>query len=225
MNKYLILLCFLFPPLCAHAQEVAPKIRVAIQGGLATRIGKVDDSLSGDLYNYIKGLKRGTQLGADAIYLPSNGYGIGIKYNKFNSSNSIYGTFTYEDGTSETGWLSDRIGITFVGPYMTYSTAILGKPHVLMLNAGIGYLGYKDITTTASQSAVLSGSTMGSYIGFAYDYRIGKNIALGAEVSAISGNLKSIKQTQDGTVSDVDMGDSVEGLTHVSISIGIRYYL
>ena len=66
---------------------------------------------------------------------------------------------------------------------------------------------------------------MGSYIGFAYDYRIGKNIALGAEVSAISGSLKSIKQTQDGTVSDVDMGDSVEGLTHFSISIGIRYYL
>ena len=225
MKRFLLMLGFALLPLCIQAQEAAPKIRVDLQGGLATRVGKVDNSLSDDLQKYVKGLKRGTQYGADAIYFLSNGYGFGIKYSKFNSSNSAYGSFTYDDGTSETGWLSDRIGITFIGPFMTYSTAVLGTSHVLMLNAGIGYLGYRDDSAAASQTTVFSGSTMGSYLGFAYDYRIGKHLAFGAEVSAISGSLSSLKQTQDGVVSDVDMGDSTEGLLHLGIEIGIRYYL
>lgn len=226
MKRFLLILCLALLPLCVLAQEAAPKIRVAIQGGLSTRIGKVDNSLSGDLYNYVKDLKRGTQYGADALYFLSNtAYGFGIKYSKFNASNSVYGTFTYEDGTSETGWLSDRIGISFIGPYVSYTTAILGKPHVLMLNAGIGYLGYRDDSTAASQSYVLSGATMGSFLSFAYDYRIGKHLALGAEVSAVSGTLTSMKQTQNGVITDVDLGDSAEGLMHIGVTVGLRYYL
>ena len=108
---------------------------------------------------------------------------------------------------------------------MTYSTAVLGTSHVLMLNAGIGYLGYRDDSAAASQTTVFSGSTMGSYLGFAYDYRIGKHLALGAEVSAVSGTLTSMKQTQNGVITDVDLGDSAEGLMHIGVTVGLRYYL
>lgn len=226
---FLFILSIMLTAGIASAQDIVPersipRFRLSVQGGMGIRTAKVDDSIQGDTRDYVKKLKTGKIIGADLAYFLSQGYGFGIKYSNFLSSNKIYGQITFDDGTKESGYLSDNIGVTFIGPFMTLATAVTGSSNVLMLNAGLGYLGFKDDGYAASRHTVTTGASAGVYLGFCYDYRISNTLAIGAELSAISGSLTKIGVNKDGVFSSESL-ENPESLNHVSASIGIRIYL
>ncbi|MBR5925366.1 MAG: hypothetical protein IKZ60_07860 [Bacteroidales bacterium] len=201
-----------------------PRIRIAAQGGWFYRFGKVDESLNQDTRNFYNKMKKGREYGADATFYLNSGYGIGVKYSKGSASNSIYGTVTYNDGTQETGTISDNIDLTFIGVYASASTARLGSKHIFFLNYGVGYLGYYEKSLMLDE-AIMTGSTLATYGGLGYDYLLSDHLAIGAEITLLTGTLRAFTQTSDGQTQTYALNsDEALNVSHISADIGIRLY-
>lgn len=201
-----------------------PRIRAAVQGGLVYRFGKIDESLNQDTRDFYKKMKKGRDYGADLTFYLNGGYGFGAKYSKASAYNSIYGTVTYNDGTQETGTISDNIDLTFIGVYASASTARLGSKHIFFLNYGVGYLGYYEKSLMLDE-AIMTGSTLATYSGLGYDYLLSDHLAIGAEITLLTGTLRAFTQTSDGqTQTYVLNSDEALNVSHISADIGIRLY-
>ena len=207
------------------SSEESAKWRVSLNGGYGYRLGKIDDNLNQDTRNYLKKLKNGYSISGDITYYLVPGYGFGIKYSKTIGSSSAYGTVTYNNGTSKQGTISDNVGLVFIGPYISSSTAGNGSKHVFVLNCGLGYVGYKDLATTPDP-VIYSGSTAGYYLGLGYDYSLSNKCYIGAELSMVTGVLSSITKTVNGISTTNKLSeDEKEGVAHITACVGIRFYL
>lgn len=202
-----------------------PKVRVALQGGLGYIIGAVDKTMGQDMIEYQKKLKKGLNDGVDISYFYSAGNSIGLKYSHVRSSVSAYGTFSFDDGTTQSGELSDNISLLFIGPYLGMSTLGNGSKHIFSLNAGAGYVGYKDDACVITPYTV-SGWTLGYYIGLQYDFMITKTIALGAEAALFTGTITDLNKTENGTTSKLQLEKGqAQGASHLDLTLGLRFYL
>ena len=83
----------------------------------------------------------------------------------------------------------------FVGTYGSCSNFISSYHHAFFANLGLGALKYQNDYTVAA------------YLGFQYDFRLTKFLALGAEVSTLVGILDN------------------DFLTRIDASVGLRFYL
>jgi len=200
-----------------------PKLRFAVQGGFGYLLGKVDKTMGPDMIDYQKKLKSGFTDGAELSYLFLNGYSAGIKYSHMRSAVSVYGTLSYEDGTTKTGTLSDDISIIFIGPFLGTTTAGYGSKHIFSLNVGLGYIGYKDNVWVITPYE-LSGWTLGYYLGFEYDFMISRRIAIGAEIDYYSGSISEVDKTEQGVKSKLEQENNLSA-SHFEASIGVRLYL
>ena len=222
-------------PLCSQtiitsdyyaAANNGPKIRFAIQAGLGHMIGTVDKSKGEYFVDYQKKVKNGRSYGAELTYFMSSGYGLGVKYSNFYSSQSVEAVFTSDEYGILIGTLSDQVDITFIGPYYSISTASSGNRNVFGMNAGVGYVGYKDNAYVAITPFQLSGWTLGYYLSLQYDRMVSDRIAVGAEVSGITGTISSITRIEDGTETELKLDkDNLQSVMHLTATIGVRIYL
>ena len=202
-----------------------PKVRFAVQGGYTYRLGKVDESLGQDLVEYQKKSKHGLNKAAEVTIFLSKGYSLGLKYSKANTYVSAQGTFSYEDGTTKSGTLSDDIDITFIGPYWGASTVGDGRKSVFAFNIGMGYVGFKD-DARAVDPFSYSGWTLGYYLAFQYDYMITKTLSIGVEASAVTGSIDRLNYTENGKTATIKLDkDNLHSVGHVNASVGLRLFL
>lgn len=204
----------------------APKWRLAVQGGYGYRIARVQESGNEVVDAHLKKLKWGFTYGADVTYHWSDGFGIGLKYNDMHSDSKDAVMVTYEDSGSESGMYNDVIDIRFIGAVVSSRYVSASGKGIFFLDYGAGYLGYVDNGRILSQEGVIKGGTLGACIDIGYDYRLMNNLYLGATLSSVSGTLSGYTETISGKTEKVTLGkDEKEGLLHVDLSIGIRYYL
>ena len=89
----------------------------------------------------------------------------------------------------------------------------------------IGYMGYKDKAEEFGLNYTLSGKTIGFGVGFGYDYRLTKNVAIGAELSYYQGIISTFLYDDGVHKRDIELGDSKEGLGRLNLKAGLRFYL
>ena len=213
------------PPPAGPKTVEGPKVRFAVQGGYTYRLGKVDESLGQDLVEYQKKGKHGLNKAAEVTIFLSKGYSLGLKYSNANTYVSAQGTFSFEDGTTKTGTLSDDIDITFIGPYWGASTVRDGRKSVFAFNAGLGYVGFKDDACAVNPYSY-SGWTLGYYLALQYDYMITKTLSIGVEATAVTGTIDRFNYTENGKTATVKLDkDSLQGVGHVNASVGVRLFL
>ena len=204
----------------------APKWRVALQGGYSYRIGKVQDTGNEVIDSHNKKLKTGFNYGADVTYHWSDGFGLGLKYNDMRSSSKDAVTVTYDAGGSESGMYNDVVDIRFIGAVVASRSVSASGKGIFFLDYGAGYLGYVDNGRLISQEIGIKGGTLGACMDVGYDYRLMNNLYLGATLSAVYGTLSSYTETVSGKTQKYTLGqDEKQGLMHLDLSIGIRYYL
>jgi hypothetical protein len=194
-----------------------PRFRFAVSGGLSYRIGRLSENVSPSESDYLQELKSGFHYEAGLSYYFNEYLGAGFKYNEHLSSNSNDGSIGY-------GKVSDRIRINFIGP--VFSTRLFNqtKKNCLLMDFGIGYLGYHDKGVFASEKITLKGSTAGFYWNIGYDVGISKNLALGFQLSLISGLLSEYKKS-NGIYTEVIKFEKneYENLSRIDLSIGLRF--
>lgn len=204
----------------------APKWRLAVQGGYGYRVGKVQESGNEVVDAHLKKLKWGFTSGADVTYHWSDGFGIGLKYNDMHSAAKDAVTVTYEGSEPESGMFNDIVDIRFIGAVVSSRSVSNSGKGIFFLDYGAGYLGYVNNGRLIAQESVIKGGTLGACMDIGYDYRLMNNLYLGATLTSVYGTLSSYSETVSGkTEKHVLDKDQKEGLMHIDLSIGIRYYL
>lgn len=198
--------------------------RLAVHGGFASRLGKVQDA---DLKDYMKDLKKGMNYGFDASFFISESVGFGIKYQAFNSSNSLSNVIMDHDGDgiTSTGTISDNIAITFIGP--TYTTRLASsRENAFISTFGLGYIGYKDNAKVFNYPTEITGSSLGLALDLGYDFKISKNLFFGVQCSYISGVLTKMTVGSGPYSQEIELDkENRENLSSLNISAGLRFEL
>ena len=198
--------------------------RISVNGGYSYQTAKVSGSVPSDFKDYIKELKSGYHLGGDLTYYFNEPLGFGIKYYLFKSSNSLDNIYLEDiNGNRRYGKMSDDLTISFIGP--TFSTRLLNhdKSNVLLMNMSLGYMGYSNNAVVIDKYKI-TGSTMGLAFDFGYDIGLSENLALGIQLSLLTGTLFEY-DWNDGTKTQkikLERG-AYESLNRIDLSVGLRF--
>ena len=221
-----IIFCFslmLLGGLSAFAQEYVevPKWRIALQGGYGRRIGEYQATGNEVEDTHNKRLFGGLHYGADLTYYLSNSYGIGLKYSNLHTTSKD--AVITSDGRS--GMYSDAMDIMFVGPMLATRSVNASGKGIFMFSYGFGYLSYDDSGRLIDDKVSVTAGTLGACLELGYDFKVTKNMFLGANLGAIGGTLSSCTVTTNGHPEKYTLDkDERESLLHVYLDLGIRYY-
>lgn len=202
-------------------------LRLSVQGGYAWRLGKIDDSQGHAMSDHLKGLRHGYTYGADLTWFFLQNFGVGVKGNVFHSGNSSENiTMSLDNGKQVTGRMEDNVNIWFIGPMASWRCASRNLRHIMLMNLGVGYLGYRDKAVFV-EPFKMKGGTTGLLYEIGYDYSLSDRIAIGVMLSSLTGALRKYNtMTPDGNrqVVKLEKG-SYENLSHINLSVGLRINL
>ena len=120
--------------------------------------------------------------------------------------------------------MSDNISVTFVGP--SFYTRLLNsdKKNALLLGLSFGYLGYKN-NCVLIEPFTISGSTAGFVCDIGYDIGVSQKMAIGINLSMVSGYLSRINLSDEYSSKTVNLDkDSYINLSRIDLSVGLRFY-
>lgn len=199
----------------------------SIIGGYSYRIASIPDSYNESFKEYTKDLKSGYNYNIELAYFFSETVGLGLKYNAFKSSNSVDNvSATDAYGNVRHGKISDNITVSFIGPFASTRFFNSKKNGALILNFGLGYLGYKDKSKVLGQEITVKGSTLGTSMDVGYDIRIGKKTFLALMVSGTFGTLSKVKVDDGSGEETIELDkDDYESLGRLDFSVGLRFVL
>ncbi|NSL86110.1 hypothetical protein [Chitinophaga solisilvae] len=207
----------------AYAQKsTLPHFRFVVNGGYSYRLGKISSQITGDALTYMRKLKSGFNIGADAMYYFNETLGAGIKYNRFQSSQSGVIPIEYNGSRIRTN-VMDNIAINFIAPSFVVRIFDAKDRNSLHMNMALGYLGFRDNGWVNHGKVILTGGTVGVGLDFGYDIRINRMLSAGAQLSLINGKLTSYMQEDESGRRKITLqDDETENLGHLNISLGLR---
>ena len=124
------------------------KLKLDISYGFGHLLAKAQ---SGTNREYIDELRTGTVLDANIKLFPITGFGVGIKYNQFKTSNSI------------SNLLEDNIKTSFIGLSLTADTKLKNNLGYWYVDCSVGRLSFVNDAKLLGKSIEITGSTVGSY--------------------------------------------------------------
>ena len=193
------------------SQVEKTQIELLIYGGIGKRTAKLAENLPSNM--------KGQVYGIDLCYYINSKAGIGIKLSTFYSHNEISDvTFTNNYGNVISGNLSDKIFISYFGPY--YGSRIILDPIrqvSINMNFGAGYIGYVDKGETYT-NFVIKGNTFGM--------NVTDKIRINLQVSAYSGVLKKVRLLKNSNYRIIELKeDEYEGLSKIDVNFGLKFLL
>jgi hypothetical protein len=206
------------------SNEIYPHFKAAINCGWSYRTGKLADNIPSDFKQYMRDLKSGYHYGIDLYYYFSEQFGLGFRYNNFESKNKMDNVcITSSNGSCQYGKMSDDISINFIGPLFSTRLLDFNKKNSFLLNLGIGYMGYTDKAVLISDYTI-KGNTAGLCCDIGYDIGLSKKIALGFQLSCMLGTLTKYDLSDGVHTKTVKLKkENYEDLSRIDLSIGLRF--
>ncbi len=183
--------------------------------GYGWRVAETPSGASKQEKDYIKGLKSGLHFDISAYYHVKN-IGIGLKFSNYSASSNGMLSMPNSQGNNVYFAVSTKDNITFIGPSIMYSNYNEPTKHKLLLDMALGVISY----TTKTGNIKGTGSNLGLDAGFGYQYELSDHLFIGPKLSVTAGTLN--KMTFNGTT--VDLSDTKEGLTRVSLSGVVTFH-
>jgi hypothetical protein len=192
------------------------RFRASLYGGWDYRIAKMSDQLTADEKEHYKKMKSGFHYDARFDYFFNRFMGTGLKFDQ-----QIYGASSpgYLTETGATGNVKDNITISYIGPDFCFRLMNRKRTKSFFINFGFGYLIYKERMSLLSESTTITSGTLGSSMNIGYEIGLSKNMALGIQLSTMSGILSSLS-TENGKVK---LEDEKDNLSNIGLSIGLSF--
>lgn len=202
-----------------------PKFIVSANFNYAYRLAKIDKSYSDIQRQYLKNLKSGLSYDVSAYYMVNDFIGVGLKFNSYNSSESIDDAdIIAPNGDSGFGRISDDVTISFYGVGAIYNLLERGSKHVVNMEVALGYMGYKN-DAYALADYKFKGSTFGASLSISYQYMAFENFSIGPKFGLTGGALKKVELTgPDGFSETVKLdSENAESLSRLDMGIVASY--
>jgi hypothetical protein len=200
------------------ANKLFPRFRVAVNGGWSYRIARLSNNVPADFTAYANKLKSGFHYNLDVSYFFTAHIGAGFQYHASFFRNKMD---VYDTNSNQSGVMSDNIAIRFIGPLFYTRLLNSNKKNGLLAHCGIGYLAYSD-NAVLIEAFTLKGYTVGVSVGIGYDIGISKNFALGFQLSLISGTMTQYTESNKTSSKTIKL-EEVENLSHINLSVGLRF--
>jgi hypothetical protein len=200
------------------------KFRFAVGGGWSYRTASLPDGAGTAERDYLRELKSGYGLTAQAAWFISETVGIGALYAGHRSKVSKSSVTLSSNGSVYyTGPLRDDVSIRFIAPVLVTRLVQANKKGVGLFDFSLGYLGYKDVSTMSSNFFRIEGATLGLATGLGYDILLSEHVGIGLNVALITGTLSQVKLIRGSSSTTIKLDkDEYENLTRVEITAGIR---
>lgn len=209
-------------------QEIGySKFSFGATGGFSYLLGRISPNVPYFLKDYMKKLKTGYHVGANANFFISENIGFGAKYTLFKTKHEINNVVFYNEITDETavGIIRDDITTHYIGP--AFCTRFFSKNKQTVINSTIS-LGYIDYRNNAVQlnSFSMTGNTVGLVWDFNVDFKVGKQLAICLGLSTTLGSISSFR-VNDGTYTHTINLDSQnsENISRLDLGAGLRMIL
>ena len=221
MNKYILVFLIVFGSFSIVGAQEAPEHRVGrfylgADAGWGYRLGKIE---ADNIYqkDYMKGLRSGLSIGADASFYIKPALGFGLKYSFFYAANSF-------------GEIWDKTWSNFIAPVYCGRTKSLGAQRNFQLgySAGIGYLHYRDkgqgLLGGNTVQGIITAETFGMYGDFGAEIRLAPKLYLTGKVYLLASNYYSYTlKTNFG--SEKTKLDKPENVSRFGITAGLKINL
>ena len=203
-------------------ERTLPKFKVGANIGYGWRGAKLPNDLSAYERSFYKKTMSGIIWDGSFHYYFNDVYGIGLQYSSYYGTNSDYAE---SNETGETGVLSVKNPITFIGPVFAMRTATNDRKWIFNLNFGLGYLGYNIKETFSNDYYKESGATVGFLSNIGGEYKLNEHWGIGVDLTAISGIVNSVNVNENGNRSTYTLeGKDGVGLGQFRLTTGLRYY-
>lgn len=211
------------PPSSSPVDSNYPHFSVGINGGFSYMTAKISDQVPDDYADYIKDLKSGYHISAEASFFLSKIYGLGIYYSNFRTSNSTSITLEDDNGNLIHGELADRISVNYIGPIFTTRFLNKGNDGGFLLSLSLGYTGYKN-NATYIENFDLTGNTVGFRFGMNYDIQIAESLLFSIGFSYTGGSLSKLNIKAPGLSQTIELEKGqYESVSHIDLSIGFKF--
>jgi len=185
-------------------------------------IAKISESIPADFEKYVKDLKSGYYYGADLEIYMNHSTGVGIKYNRFRSSNYLDNVVVTTPGGNITGRMEDNIKTDYLGLSLALRYINPAGNAIIQSSCSLGGLFYKNDSQIATGQIDIKGSNLGFAISFGLDFKLARSIFFGVETTGVLGNLHKIYVNGERIELDEE---NRENISWIGISMGIRFNL
>ena len=137
---------------------------------------------------------------------------------------STYNTMAQDLTTGQSGTLNAKDAITYIGPAFVFRQPFAHNKLLLDAHTGFGYIQYNQNMIFANEYEKIKGASLGTQMGAGLDYKIAPNIGIGINILITSGTIQNFKIDVNGITSTEKVDVGGEGLLHIKLGAGIRYY-
>jgi len=200
------------------------KFRFSANAGYSYMFAHIESSLPLFYQHYLEKLKSGYNLNFDVDYYFSRSVGLGVKYNYFNTKNSLSSIYAYtSDGTLLFGQMVDNITIQNIGPVLSFRFKSNKNNNCFVMNIGLMYSAFKNDGMFIIPMT-MTGKNISGTFDFGYDICLYKNLYLGINTSIYLGSISKVHITSGNYSTNSTLSSSSKiNISHLDINGGLRY--
>lgn len=163
--------------------------RVAVGGGYAYRLGKIEETSDPEIDDMNKKLRNGFVIDVDAQYFFKESWGVGLNANLCTASTSGSG-FTLPGLNQTINSYEETQRCLYVGP--AFAARSESDKFLLVTSIGIGPLVFLDDITIEGVEGNGNKTTVGINAGVSGEYKMNNRMGLGLKLSYTMGTINSI---------------------------------
>ena len=206
-----------------------PHVRLGLNVFYSRRLASLPENLSAGIEEHYKQLLHGVGFSSDFVVFINEENGVGLEYSKATYSASTDNVRIDSSGVTLHGPAEflDDVEIKAFSP-MYYHRFLTQNPrNVFIVNMGLAFVGFQQITKLDDLYAKIWGNTIGVVLGGEYSYRVDRNFALGVGLRYETGLVTTYSIDNGTSVKTYKSSDTdyAEDLQRIGLSVkGLLYF-
>lgn len=183
-----------------------------LNGGYSYRLPNAGTRSDTPYSKYLRGLKTGFSIGADAHKFIWPHIGLGLKYNLYKSKGEYDVDF------------SDDISIQFIGPSFVYQSPFENGKTSVLAGFAMGYQSYKNKARAYGEDFTLKGSATGWAVSLGLEQKLSDHLALNLSGACYLGTSYKFRKKMAGQTETIKLSkENFEDLSRIELTLGLKF--
>ena len=183
-----------------------------LNGGYSYRLPNAGTRSDTPYSKYLRALKTGFSIGADAHKFLWPHIGLGLKYNFYKSKGEYNADF------------SDDVSIQFIGPSVVYQSPFENGKTSVLAGFAMGYQSYKNNASAYGKDFTLKGSATGWAVSLGLEQKLSEHLALNLSGACYLGTSYKFRKKMAGQTETIKLSrENFEDLSRIEITLGLKF--